>query len=58
MKDQNEDSKRKMEALEDTREEVMVLVKKSKLEDVVSLGKVFEEQFGSAKVAKQPHRKQ
>ena len=43
MGDQNEDSKRKMEALEDTREEVMVLVKKSKLEDVVSLGKVFEE---------------
>ena len=43
MGDQNEDSKRKMEALEVTREEVMVLVKKSKLEDVVSLGKVFEE---------------
>ena len=58
MGDQNEDSKRKMEALEVTREEVMVLVKKSKLEDVVSLGKVFEEQFGSAEVAKQPCWKQ
>ena len=58
MGDQNEDSKQKMEALEDTREEVMVLAKKSKLEDVVSLGKVFEEQFGSVEVAKQPRWKQ
>ena len=58
MGDQNEDSKQKMEALEDTREEVMVLAKKSKLEDVMSLGKVFEEQFGLAEVAKQPRWKQ
>ena len=58
MGDQNEDSKQKMEAFEDTSKEVMVLAKKSKLEDVVSLGKVFEEQFRSAEVAKQPRWKQ
>ena len=58
MGDQNEDSKRKLEAFKDTKEEVMVLTKKSKLEDAVSLGKVFEEQFGSAEVAKQTRRKQ
>ena len=56
--DQNDDSKWKLEAFKDTKEEVMVLAKKSKLEDTVSLGKVFEELFGSAEVAKQTRRKQ
>ena len=37
---------------------VIVLEKKLKLDDAVSLGKVFEDQFGSMEVAKQPHQEQ
>ncbi|KAF3942888.1 hypothetical protein CMV_030499 [Castanea mollissima] len=39
MGDQNEISKRKLEALEDTREDALELAKRSKLKDAVSLGK-------------------
>ncbi|KAF3943108.1 hypothetical protein CMV_030299 [Castanea mollissima] len=39
MGDQNEISKRKLEALEDTRKDALVLAKRLKLEDAVSLGK-------------------
>ena len=35
-----------------------MLEKKMKLDAAVSLGKVFEDQFGSMEVAKQPHREQ
>lgn len=58
MGDPNELIKRKLDVLKDTGEADIVLAKRSKLEDVVSLGKVFEEQFGSAEVAKQCRQNQ
>lgn len=58
MGDPNELIKWKLDVLEDTGEADIVLAKRSKLEDVVSFGKVFEKQFGSTEVAKQPRQNQ
>ena len=58
MGDQNEDTKRKLDDFENTEEADTVVAKSAKLEDVVFLGKVFEEQYGLAEVAKQPRRTQ
>ena len=56
MEIQKEEPKRKFEGL--TNSTTSGAEMKIKLDDVVSLGKVFEDQFGSAKVARQPHRAQ
>ena len=56
--DQNEDTKRKLDDIENTEEVDTVVAKRAKLEDAMFLGKVFEEQFGSVEVAKQPRRTQ
>ena len=58
MGDQNEYTKRKLDDIKNTEEVDTVVAKRAKLEDAMFLGKVFEEQFGSAKVAKQPRRTQ
>ena len=58
MGDQNGDTKRKLDDIENTEEADTVVAKRAKLEDAMFLGKVFEEQFGLAEVAKQPCRTQ
>ena len=58
MGDQKGDTKRKLDDTEITEEADTMVAKRAKLDDAVFLGKVFEEQFGSAEVAKQPRRTQ
>lgn len=56
MGDHHEDPKRKLGEFENSKVVVIVLEKKLKLDGAVSLGKFFEDQFGSVEVAKQPRR--
>ena len=58
MGDQKGDTKRKLDDIENTEEADTMVAKRAKLDDAVFLGKVFEEQFGSAEVPKQPRRTQ
>ena len=58
MGDQIEDLKRKLCDFVKSNVVDTVPGKKLKLDDAVSLGKVFKDQFGSAEVAKQSRREQ
>ena len=53
MEIQKEEPKRKFEGW--TNSTTLGGEKKIRLDDAVSLGKMFEDQFGSAEVARQPH---
>ncbi|KAL0000259.1 hypothetical protein SO802_019861 [Lithocarpus litseifolius] len=50
MGDQNDDTRRKLDDIENTKEAKTLVAKRSKLEDAVYLGKVFKEQFGLAEI--------